>query len=244
MRKAIGATALIACLVPIGARAQAIGRINIFEASTTGDPEMIRRSSLGDDTRDWTTPADYPAAARAEKRAGEVLVDVSVTAGDKVSDCRSASPDAPADMQAAACAIVRARGKFRHALAADGTAQPGTLRLHVYFYFSEGGYGPAPMMTTPFPPPPGSTRAEPVDSSQFQLRDLPAGATKQHVGVSLDISAKGEVTRCRIEDFSGADAVDAAICRQLSRARFNPARDASRAAVAEKHFFIRAALSR
>lgn len=228
MRKGTGALALIACLAPFGAQAQAIDSIRVYEASTDGDPEMIRRSGVAGDMSDWFTPADYPAAAFAQKRGGEILLTVAIGPDDRVTGCRiDDARGAGEDLRQAACAIVR-RGKFRHALDANGKPQPGRLLMQVVF--AADGPAPYPMTTTPIIPPraPLNSKARaaaPIDAGPLKVGGLPAGATEAWATASLTISAEGKVSRCRLRASAGPDAVDTEICRQFARAAFTPALD-------------------
>jgi TonB family protein len=86
--------------------------------------------------------------------------------------------------------------------------------------------------------------AQPVDprpanspSSWMSISDYPADALAKHqegtVGFALAIDASGQVQSCSVTESSGSSALDQGTCALLkSRAKFEPARDASGHAVA------------
>lgn len=222
MRKGIGAMVPIVCLAPISAKAQAIGEIRIIEVSDTGDPAMIRRSMMTNAKRGWVPVDDYPPAALAARRGGQVLVTVAIGADDRVTDCRDIHAiDGGEDFKQAACSILEREGLFLHALDAGGKARPGELQLEVSFRALEP-IAPDPPSFHHLPPAPPfrplPKYPAPIDDRQLELHGLPDYIGR--ITASLDISPEGKVIRCRIGNSSGSDAADAEACRQLGRARF------------------------
>lgn len=87
---------------------------------------------------------------------------------------------------------------------------------------------------------PGGTRARVGSLGNYiNADDYPAAALRNNqqgrVGFTLDISAAGRVTACRVTESSGSPALDNATCRIMqARARYTPARNRRGVAVADR----------
>ena len=215
-----------------GAAPNLVPAVLMLESRSTGDPDMIRRSATLGSPRAWAKPTDYPEAALIEPRQGQVHVDVDVTVGkdDRIVSCapvpysRGNSPV----FEKQACLLVYKYGTFLHALDVSGTAREGVVPMVVTFSLREAGereYSPGPS-----PPPSGfngmARGPEIRDPNDLILHEVRSDfVPRGEVGAWIDVNARGRVTRCRIRNTSGTDVGDAAACRQIKRARFNPARD-------------------
>lgn len=202
-----------------------------YLSRTTHDEDMIR-PAMPIDIHDWNLgPADYPQELLGDRMTAYLHIDVSVGSHGQVVDCIvtdararrlvEALAPAPEFFARNACAAIRERGRFRHALDAEGVARAGVVPL--YMMFTADDVAPAP----PAPPAPGlaANAAKPRDLAVLRLVPDPAMFTIIDPSVWLDIDAKGRVTRCRVARSTGTDAGDAAMCRQMMAARFEPARD-------------------
>ncbi|MDE2442549.1 MAG: energy transducer TonB, partial [Betaproteobacteria bacterium] len=72
----------------------------------------------------WATTNDYPSAALREERQGTTRFRVTVGADGKVVDCTVTGSSGSPDLDATACAKIRARARFQPAT--DGEGQPTT----------------------------------------------------------------------------------------------------------------------
>ena len=72
----------------------------------------------------WATTNDYPSAALREERQGTTRFRVNVGADGKVVDCTVTGSSGSPDLDATACAKIRARARFQPAT--DGEGQPTT----------------------------------------------------------------------------------------------------------------------
>lgn len=207
--------------------------ISIRLSRTTHDEDMIR-PALPVDSQAWTvSAADYPVEFLADRMNAHLYVDVSVGPDGQVTDCvvtdaraaRSGQPfvAAPEAFARNACNAIREHGRFRHAIDSDGTARAGVVPLIMVFRENSVPPPPAP----PAPPAPGQVAisAKPRDLVVLRLAPDPTKFTISDPSVWLDIDAKGRVTRCRVARSTGTDAGDAAMCRQMMAARFEPGRD-------------------
>lgn len=175
--------------------------VALYTISDLDDPKMIRQVQPLKGSEEWLTP---------------------VGADDSVTDCQPF--DAPTDLAVRSCEVIRARGRFVHALDASGTAQSGSRAMGILFRVigpgQSGGLSPAP-------PPIGSQNTKPVlrDAGVLRLAAEPQKFIEPAPSLWADINAKGRVTRCRIRISTGTDAGDAELCRRMTKAKFDPARD-------------------
>lgn len=72
----------------------------------------------------WATTNDYPSAALREERQGTTRFRVTVGPDGKVVDCTVTGSSGSPDLDATACAKIRARARFQPAT--DGEGQPTT----------------------------------------------------------------------------------------------------------------------
>jgi protein TonB len=72
----------------------------------------------------WATTSDYPSAALREERQGTTRFRVTVGTDGKVIECTVTGSSGSPDLDATACAKIKARARF--APATDGEGQPTT----------------------------------------------------------------------------------------------------------------------
>jgi TonB family protein len=196
--------------------------VTLFTISDLDDPAMIRTARPVEGYETWLTPDDFPADAFDPTRTWYVPLSIKVAADGSVSDCTPIDPVRQGG--ARACEVIRERGRFIHALDAEGRAQSGSRAMGAVFELRQPG---KPILASPAPPPPGYRNTKPVirDAAVLQLAADPQRFIEPAPSVWVDVSAKGRVTRCRIRTSTGTDAGDAEICRRMAKAKFDPARD-------------------
>ncbi len=196
--------------------------VGLYTISDLDDPAMIRPVQPVEGYEQWLTPADFPADAFDPAQQRYFQISLVVDANDTITACQPLV--VPSDLGARVCEVIAARGRFVHALDASGTAQSGTRAMGVLLSVVQpglrGGLSPAP-------PPMGyqNTKAVLRDAAVLQLAADPQRFIAPAPSLWADISAKGRVTRCRIRTSTGTDAGDTEICRRMSKAKFDPARD-------------------
>jgi TonB family protein len=218
------ALSLLAICAPVSAQEPEVREpvVTLFTISDLDDPAMIRVAKPVEGYEAWLTPADFPADAFDPARTWYVPLSIKVAADGSVSDCVPLDPNAR--NSARACEVIRARGRFVHALDAEGRAQSGSRAIGAVFELRRLGER---IFASPAPPPMGYQNTKPVirDAALLQL----AAGTQKFIepapSVWLDINAKGRVTRCRINTSTGTDAGDAEVCKRMAKAKFDPARD-------------------
>ena len=210
----------------------AVARGSVLLFQDARDPEATRSAEPLGELRDWLSAAAFPASAFARDTQAVLYIHVAVDPAGRVASCE-ADPmmrDADPALAARTCALIRQRGRFRHAIDADGRPVASTLRLSAWFAPPRpGGYaGPPP--APPAPPSAGWGTQRPVPRDPAALV-LPADRA-QFAGdtgrVVVDVDAKGRATRCQLLVGGGSDAGDAAVCRRLRATRFEPARAGGR----------------
>jgi len=196
--------------------------VSLHTVSDLDDPAMIRAARPLPGFDAWLTPADFPPEAFNPAQARVVQVKLVVSAAGAVTDCQHNSPWP--DLAARACAVLRERGRFLHALDAAGRAQIGTRWMSVAFRVLRSGESDR---LSPAPPPMGYQNTKPVirDAALLRLKADPQRFIEPRPSLWLDVNAKGRVTRCRIRTSTGTDAGDAELCRRMTKAKFDPARD-------------------
>lgn len=97
------------------------------------------------------------------------------------------------------------------------------------------------LMMLAMPQDNAATLPKPLDpASWISPDDYPTRALRLNeqglVSFTLDVSAKGKVTRCTVTTSSGSKILDSETCAIMrSRGRFEPAKDATGAAVASTY---------
>ncbi len=220
----LAALALLSLSGAISAQTPASGTptVGLYTISDLDDPAMIRPVQPIKGYEQWLTPADFPAEAFDPAQQRYIQIRLVVGADDTITECQPL--DAPADLGARACEVIRARGRFVHALDASGTAQSGSRAMGVLLRVLRPGQGDG---LSPAPPPMGYQNTKPVlrDAAVLQLAADPRKFIEPAPSLWVDVSAKGRVTRCRIAASTGTDAGDAEICGRMTKAKFDPARD-------------------
>ena len=183
----------------------------------------------------WLKAEDFPPEAFAADRMRGLNLKLLVDAAGAVTGCTNYGPET--DLSKRACARITERARFVHAIDAAGTPQPSERVMSVTFLIvfptTYTGLSPAP-------PPVGYRNTKPVlrDTAVLQLAADPQKFIEAAPEVWVDVSAKGRVTRCRIRTSTGTDAGDADICRRVSKAKFDPARDPAGKKVASQSVFL------
>lgn len=189
--------------------------------SDLDDPQAIRPARpLAIDT--WLKPEDFPAGTFEPGKQRGLNLKLLVDAAGKVTGCTNYGPEN--ELSTRTCGLIAERARFVHAIDAKGTPKPSERVMIVFFY----GTAPAANLPpSPAPPPPGWRNTRPVlkDPAVLQLAPDPQTILAPSARVAVAISEKGRVTGCRILASIGTDAGDAALCRRIGAARFEPARD-------------------
>lgn len=201
-------------------------------------PSLMRPAATATGrTADWASAADYPAAALREGRSGVVEMLVSISAADRITACEVVGGVPDADLRETACAIVRRRGAFRHALGNDGRPRPGTVSLKMRFALLGPNDHDDFLRVESVPEKPG--RAPRSDWKALVLRGSAAVFPDPRPGAFVNLSATGKVTRCKIVATAGTDAGDIAVCRFLrTRIRFEPAENAAGRKIPFSKFYV------
>jgi hypothetical protein len=223
---------------PGGAQQTPIPDILLLEVGDYGDARMIRRSAALDGFRSWVAASDYPATALRDRRKAEVYIDVAVGPTDEITACTVTLIQGDRDdvFGRTACAIVSERGHFRHALDAEGNAQPGVVPMVMTFTLREAGQpsyspGPAPEMGP-------ALKGRPIPrEGALTLNGGIETFPNRSPSAWLDIGDDGRVRRCRIRATTGTDAGDTKLCHHAMSARFEPATDVRGRSVAVSAFF-------
>lgn len=221
--------------------AETVGQdIQFIELGAPIGDGVLRRATASEEGLDWEQPGDYPAEAVTARREGQIWVEIAIGADDRPGICtvkqsqaivtqderyRLQPGSADPALEKAACALLATRGSFRHALGQDGSPLPGAVGFQVNFVLLPPGRG---QFFSPPPPAPPQfrERAKPRAGDAIIVRNVPVDdAARRRPAVSLAISEKGHVTRCRVFRTTGTDAGDMAMCRQAAQAEFLPARD-------------------
>lgn len=203
---------------------------------TTGfndDPALIRPSELADGYGTWLHEDDfpqdwYPTAIGMANTANLLL---QIGADDQLSACINQSSSLQASSIAErACELILQRGRFHHGIDESGQAHPGerqvTVRLQVHRILVSDRLVPPP---SPPPAPPGLPNPLPVllDAGGKMLPQDISSTLNRPPTLSLDVSALGQVTRCRITTTTGSDAGDVALCRHAAGLQFEPGHSAN-----------------
>lgn len=81
----------------------------------------------------WTPvyPADYPAAALAEKRQGRVIIELLISPAGAIDDCKIFAGSGYGDLDAQSCKLASERALFRPALDVNGQPTAGRMQTEV-----------------------------------------------------------------------------------------------------------------
>ena len=209
---------IFALLLSAAAQQEPSSDLFVYREPAPADKAYLRPVILererGDD---WAT--DYPAAAQAAGEGGKVHLSVVVDAQDRIASCAIFKSDAPARINAAACAILKRRGKLRHALSMSG--QPVAATAAFEMVFEPKRVRRVPMVT----PLPGIVRSGALhDETNLEFAAEPdwssvlptSRAARGEVAISLHVyrAGNGKDDRyCAVE--RGDAAVGEAACALL-----------------------------
>lgn len=214
---------LIAATAAGTARAEEVPTpaIDLRPVSDLDDPQAIRPARPLD-AKAWLRPEDFPADTFVPGKWRGLELRLLVDAAGRVTECTTYGP--ASDLATTACARVTDRARFVHAIDAKGTPKPSERVMSVTFYVAAPS---ASMSPGPPPPPPGFRNTRPVlkDPEVLNLPAAPDMPRTPAPRVSVAVNEKGRVTGCRILQTTASDTGDAALCRRISAARFEPARD-------------------
>lgn len=212
--------ALALCHVP--ANAQTAGGPRTIQTFIEGrgwaKAGQIRGAGALGDAHAWLTDADIPDSIRADAASrdasaryqvilAQVGLSLTIEPDDSVSDCHGTY--GKSELAPQLCTLIRTRGHFQHALAADGTALRSEARMTVQYSIVGPGetasLPPPPMMPQRWPLryfSPGASLAQPIA--------WPKAKDKE---VAIMVSFDGErPPRCSTINSSGDPALDKATC--------------------------------
>jgi len=224
------AALLVAALAPIALAASGVGAqtgeagtptVMLHTVSDLDDMAKIRPARLLA-METWLKAEDFPPETFEAGKMRGLNLKLMVDAKGATTGCANYGPET--DLSTRACARIIERGRFIHAIDAAGTPQPSERVMSVTFLIVTPG-----MYTglSPAPPPMGYRNTKPIlrNTAVLQLAPDAQKFIEPAPDVLVDVSATGRVTRCRIRTSAGTDAGDADICRRITKAKFDPARD-------------------
>ncbi len=217
------ATFALAFAVPATAQTSEGGTptVMVRTVSDLDDMAMIRPARpLAMET--WLKAEDFPPETFEAGKMRGLNLKLLVDATGATTGCSNYGP--ATDLSARACARIVERARFVHAINAAGTPQPSERVMSVTFLIVLPA---TDTRLSPAPPPMGYRNTKPIlrDAAVLQLAAAPQKFIEPAPSLWVDVSAKGRVTRCRIRISTGTDAGDAEICRRMTKAKFEPARD-------------------
>lgn len=221
--------AMLATIMPAAAQdAARPGWIDIrLRQSFDRNEGLMRRATSIGLLATWVSATDFPTDMPTGNRSGTVTLRISIDANDQITDCQpeAASELAP-HLAAWACEKVRQRGKFRHALAADGKPVADVVTMQMIFNLASN---PLPLMppAPPAPPTPsGPVAYRPdirlVDMPETALRGTPTLTGSAVLRISLWAKSDGTLDEpyCRVERSSDNAEIDKASCAAASSASY------------------------
>ncbi|WP_083734138.1 energy transducer TonB [Sphingopyxis sp. KK2] len=156
--------------------------------------QMLPRIAVPDVSMFGLDPADhYPAAARLARREGVVDMLLDVAVDGKVTGCAVQDSSGHADLDSAACALMREKGKFKPAL--DGAGQASAGRYAASFTWS---------LPEAEPTVDENALTEALGDLPRRTRTFPMGKPGSAT-LSILINADGSIGDCR---FDGEGAMD------------------------------------
>ena len=127
-------------------------------------------------------PSDFPQMALAEKRQGNVKIELAISSVGAVAACKILESSRHADLDAKSCEIALNKAKFGPALDYSGQPTPGRVQLELNWLIpAVGSTQPLPIIPTP-PPLPKELRPQ-------------AGTTT----ISFIVAADGSLTDCQAQ---------------------------------------------
>jgi TonB family protein len=234
-----GVAVLGGCVPVFSAQAQETteGRPHVgFYRSAEERPSGLLRPVLPlGDMREWAGPSDYPESEWKAGAEGTVTLRVEVDAQGRITRCTVVRATAPGSLQALACTLLSARGKFRHALSATGKPVASEVRMSVWFELPR----PKDQILPPAPPrrPPANFHAESYHPSMKPTGELnwqslaPPGRPNGELVVSLTVIPpydkryppyvdRPESRSCSILESSGDPVLDAATCMVVEAGQY------------------------
>ena len=189
-------------------------------APRLGPPPQRMRANLNS----YFSTDDYPAVSLLYHHEGTTVFELTVGVDGRVTDCRIRRSSGAVPLDQATCRILRSRGRYLPARAANGTPVEGSDSGRVTWRLPEDwGRAGLPMTAQ-------GAHLLNRDAVQMTAAELPAGAPPPPTGARAElrvaVGLQGQVIGCDISRSSGSPAFDAAACRHYAaRARFEPARD-------------------
>lgn len=215
MLGALAAAAATASAAPGWAQEAAVPEINIRESGNAGSRDMLRRATPAPGFEGWWTPADFPAGI-APTGQQIAIVDVAVTADDRTTGCIVRYESQGPQLGETACRLMRERGRFRHALAFDGTPRDGIVTMWVDYRLrlpSSPPYSPPPS-----PPPPPARWPVTMQHDWLVTERAPdwrrfgRPGAKGEVAVQILFRERDGKLDCSVLKGSGDARLDAATC--------------------------------
>lgn len=184
------------------------------------------------------TATDYPRVAVQFQEQGTIPIKYMVNEDGSVGDCTVTTASGKPLLDAAACAIVKTRWKFKPATQ-DGKPVAEFLTAEVVFKLADPPKRPRPTILASLSPPPASTAASPAVTPDPRLPialtnhgvtiddyPLPSRVLQEQGNVVLKYLVKqdGSVGDCTVTTSSGKPRLDAAACAIVKRRwKFKPA---------------------
>jgi protein TonB len=92
--------------------------------------EALAPKPIGDPGA-WITTDDYPAEALAKDVSGTTLVELVIDDTGRVTQCRTGESSGSVELDATACALIKARGRFTPGKDANGNTVESLYRQRV-----------------------------------------------------------------------------------------------------------------
>ncbi|MBS0504814.1 MAG: TonB family protein [Proteobacteria bacterium] len=92
--------------------------------------EVVPPKPIGDPGQ-WISSSDYPAGALAKAASGSTIVELMIDTDGRISQCRVDTSSGSIELDATACALIKARGRFTPGKDASGRRIEGIYRQRV-----------------------------------------------------------------------------------------------------------------
>ncbi|HEX8527557.1 TonB family protein [Allosphingosinicella sp.] len=201
-------------------------------------PGIYRRISLNWRARPLQA-GNYPAAAFAARREGEVGLSLTIAANGRLTGCTVTRPSGEPSIDAHACLHLMRNAVFHSALDESGARRGGTVGAVMEYTLPIRVHMP---MFRPGPPD-GPARQprplEPVGPATVGIAPgTPPPPDVGGIGVTVAVGADGSVTACTLHSPTFIDSIDKRACDTVRRdMRFDPAKDSEGRAVPYRYAF-------
>ena len=121
----------------------------------------------------WITAEDYPPDAIRARAEGRVVATLGIDATGRVTSCAVRASSGNAMLDAATCAVMTTRGRFKPATGPDGKPVPSSYTMPVRWSLPQG------------------TAAPPVEITAATKLDM-------EIAVELNLDGDGKLLTCRV----------------------------------------------